>query len=179
MSTVFVIGDTHFGHANIVGFTTRGKFATCAAEHDELLIENWNAAVRPRDVVYVVGDVAWTRTAAAACLPQLHGMKYLVGGNHDVWEWVRHDFDKFFGAREMKVAGKKLILTHIPVHPQELYVPVRRWDFNIHGHLHDNVVLTADGQPDPNYICVCCEHTGMRPVALEDVVAQRVLLTTV
>lgn len=166
MNKIYVIGDLHFGHKNIIGFTTRGAFARTVDEHDELLLNNWNETIRKNDTVYVLGDVAWTRAAAFQYLPQLHGKKYLVGGNHDVWNWVKHDFEKYYGAKEIK----DVVLTHIPIHPQELYTPVRRWEFNVHGHLHDNRVMALDGTVDKNYINVCCEHVGMRPVELDAVI---------
>ena len=173
MSTVFTIADTHFGHKGILNFTTRKHYVRTIDEHDQLLIDNWNATVKKTDVVYLLGDVAWTRAAAAECLPWLKGIKYLVGGNHDVWSWLKHDFNHFYGAKEKHIGGKRLILTHIPVHPQELYTPIRRWDYNIHGHLHDNRVLAPDGSVDKNYLCVSCEQVAMRPVAIEDLIGER------
>ena len=163
MSRVFLISDLHFGHKNIIGFTSRGRMVRSIEEHDELLIENWNAEVNKHDVVYVLGDVAWRSESAEKCLPRLRGKKFLVSGNHDVWRWVSGAFGKIYGAKEIDGS----IMTHIPIHPQELYAPKRRWEFNIHGHLHDEVVRDASGNRDPNYINVCCEHVGMRPVLLE------------
>lgn len=167
MSRVFLISDLHFGHQGILRFTTRRHYCQSVEEHDALLIKNWNQTVSKDDTVYVLGDVAWNREAALACLPQLQGQKFLVGGNHDSWQWLRYDFDKFFGAREYRGC----VFTHIPVHPQELYTPTRRWEFNFHGHTHDSHVLNAHDCPDPNYVNVCCEQVGMTPIPFEDVLA--------
>ena len=138
----------------------RGKLYKTIEEHDEAIIENWNAEVNSRDVVYHLGDVAWYGPAAARCLPRLNGRKkYLIAGNHDVPKWVSPYFDAIGGAKDIRGC----LLTHVPIHPQEFY----RWKFNIHGHLHDNIVKTPEGEPDLRYICASCEHINMRPVELD------------
>lgn len=172
MSRVFVISDTHFGHTNILGFTSRGKLYRTIEAHDEAIIENWNAEVTNRDVVYHLGDVCWYGPVAARVLPLLNGKrKYLIAGNHDVPKWVTPYFDAIGGAKDMGKRG--CLLTHVPIHPQEFY----RWEFNIHGHLHDGYVKDEKGNRDDRYICASCEHINMRPVELDALIEHRRAVT--
>jgi calcineurin-like phosphoesterase family protein len=67
----FIVSDTHFGH----GDDSRGilLFEPCrltqmlidgykANEHDQWMIDNWNATVKPNDVVLHLGDFAFKQT---------------------------------------------------------------------------------------------------------------------
>lgn len=168
MSRVFVIADTHFGHANVLKYTTRGQLFANIEEHDETLIENWNKTVTNRDVVFHLGDVTWDarKSFLDKTLTRLNGKrKYLVGGNHDDPKKLAPYFDAIYGVKD---TGRRLcVLTHVPVYAQALY----RWEFNIHGHTHDNLVLT-NGKIDPKYVCVSCEHTQMRPIDLDELLTQ-------
>lgn len=69
------------------------------------LVERWNGLVRPRDRVWVLGDVALTPKALGP-VAQLNGRKVLVAGNHDAC-WVRHKHHTRQGAvyRDAGFAG--------------------------------------------------------------------------
>ncbi len=171
MSRVFVIADTHFGHANIITVPGRRDLGfTNVVEHDEYLVERWRETVTKRDKVYLMGDIGWDRKGyvTQGILPRLTGQIEVVGGNHDTAELCRAAGNKVHGV----VIKYGAVLTHIPVHPQEMF-----WDINVHGHLHSNVVkkyahnpaagaLDVIGEKDPRYLCVSCEHIGYRPVEL-------------
>jgi calcineurin-like phosphoesterase family protein len=157
MPNVFFIGDTHFGHKNIIGFC-RPQFAgKTIEEHDEILLDNWNKVVHHNDTVYHLGDVAWSTKAYKNILSRANGEKRLIMGNHD--NYTLNEYKKFF----YKVYGAKYfdqgILTHIPVNPMQLE---HRFRYNIHGHLHDSRV------DDPRYINVACEQINYTPIAWED-----------
>ena len=81
MATLFT-ADDHFGHAEIL-HALRAGFASIQ-EHDEMLIEAWNATVAPGDTVYHLGDFALsTPEYAAKVFRRLNGRKVLIAGNHD------------------------------------------------------------------------------------------------
>lgn len=125
-------------------------------------MDRWNAVVRPSDKVYHLGDLAMARRHIAT-IGRCNGTKVLIKGNHDLFNL--DDYTPFFkDIRGSHVLAGKL-LTHIPVHPASL----ERWGANIHGHLHSERVLGADGQQDPRYACVSVEQTGFAPVALDEV----------
>lgn len=158
--TIWVVSDTHFGHANIITLAPR-PFAS-AAEMDETMVERWNAVVKPSDHVYHLGDVAFKKSSLAQ-VTRLHGHKRLVGGNHDIFElkaYLAVGFEKVVGCRVLD----GLLLTHIPVHPGSLM----RFKANVHGHVHAAPALAG------KYLNVCVEATDYTPVTLESL-AQRAL----
>lgn len=61
----FFTSDTHFGHANILTFKRDDgsplRPFQSIGEHDEILIQNWNALIKPHDKVYHLGDVVINR----------------------------------------------------------------------------------------------------------------------
>jgi len=146
-------------------------------EHDEHIIAKWNSVVNKRDVTYILGDVTMEKSAPYPLLDRLNGIKHIVLGNHD----RRQDTKKLFEYAE-SVAGmiqyKGIMLTHCPIHPAELEY---RIPYNIHGHIHDKVVMKdvyeygykLDPVPDERYICVSCERVDYLPKSLEDLGIER------
>lgn len=159
MPDTFLIGDTHFGHSKILTFEATHRPFASIEEHDEALVERWNAVVRKRDTVWHLGDVLFGRHSFRH-LGRLNGTKKLVAGNHDQYptaDYLAH-FARVCGAAEVRGC----ILTHIPVHESQY----RRYKFNIHGHLHSRKL------DDPRYICVSAEHNNLTPIALDSIVPQ-------
>lgn len=84
---LFAIGDLHLPGGNdksmdIFGPHWEGHFLRIAAD--------WEARVRPEDVVLIPGDISWAmrlRDAAGdlAAISRLPGHKVLIKGNHDYW----------------------------------------------------------------------------------------------
>ena len=151
MSKTFLIGDTHFGHSNILTFKKANgeplrRFANIT-EHDEYLIYRWNLTVKPEDKVYHLGDIgfkSWTQLDYI--LSRLNGTKVLIKGNHDNFklsQYAQH-FKDVRASHQLD----KFLLTHIPIHPDSL----SRWVGNIHGHVHSNSL------DDPRYINVSVEQ---------------------
>ena len=153
MGNVFFIADTHFGHKNIVKFRGNGMFAS-VEEHDEFLVEKWNARVNKRDKVFHLGDFAFKNIEIAE---RLNGLKVLVMGNHDLGkpaEYAKH-FHRVSGC----LLYKKYFLSHVPVfYEQDSW----RGEFNVHGHLHNGKLNTG------KHINVCCDHIEYAPLAFEE-----------
>lgn len=144
-----MIGDLHFGHSRIPKFRT--QFAT-EQEHSDYLCERWRETVTKRDVVYVLGDAAFTREGLAR-FADLPGRKILVRGNHDGFKTM--EYLPFFEAIEGLFPYKSAWLSHCPIHPAEL-----RGRFNIHGHTHL-------GGPDGQYFNVCAEWISYTPMRFD------------
>lgn len=81
MSKIFLIGDTHFLHDNIV------KYAGRPEHHEAIMKKNWNDTVGKDDVVFHLGDIAAGIKGRDEMLikifKNLNGKKYLIKGNHD------------------------------------------------------------------------------------------------
>lgn len=166
----WLISDTHFFHQRIVEFNdSNGKPVRPWNDHIEMteeLISNWNETVAPDDLIIHLGDIAFGGVEKFhEVMKVLNGKKVLVMGNHDtrsISEYMMY----FDDVRSMLVIPKGVaILTHIPVHPDQL----RRFGKNIHGHLHTERVKNADGSIDERYINVCVEQTNYRPIRLDEV----------
>ena len=171
MPAVFLVSDTHFGHAGVCRFLrddgTKLRPWDNPEEMDEEMVKRWNETVRPNDKVYHLGDVVINRRAIKT-LHRLNGDKVLIKGNHDIFrldEYTEH----FRDIRSYHVMNG-MILSHIPVHEESLY----RFGTNIHGHLHSNRVMRTDRfgvtTIDPRYYNVCVEQTDFRPILFEDVI---------
>jgi calcineurin-like phosphoesterase family protein len=181
MPAVFLVSDTHFGHAGVCRFMrndgeTKLRPWTDAAEMDEAMVERWNERVGKNDKVYHLGDVVINRKSLGI-MRRLNGDKVLIRGNHDIFrddEYRQH----FRELRAYHVLNG-MILSHIPLHEASL----GRFGVNIHGHLHANRVMKAKGinyptgeiiysetEIDPRYHCVCVETTDFAPILFEDVI---------
>jgi calcineurin-like phosphoesterase family protein len=168
MSIVRFIADLHLSHQNMA---TRRGFSTIE-EHDEHIIAKWNSVVNKRDVTYILGDVTMEKSSPYPLLDRLNGIKHIVLGNHD----RRQDTKKLFDYAE-SICGminyKGVFLTHCPMHSDELNYGISK---NIHGHIHDKVVMKMlDGWevPDERYFCVSCEQVDYLPKTLEELGIER------
>jgi calcineurin-like phosphoesterase family protein len=173
MPAVFLVSDTHFGHAGVCRFlrndgVTKLRPWDNPEEMDEEMVKRWNETVRPNDKVYHLGDVVINRKALAT-LGRLNGDKVLIRGNHDIFR--DDEYRKYFRELRAYHVMNGMILSHIPIHEESL----GRFGTNIHGHLHANRVTFLDtylSKPviDVRYHCVCVEQTDFRPILFEDVI---------
>ncbi len=175
MPAVFLVSDTHFGHAGVCRFTrndgvTKLRPWDDPAEMDEAMITAWNDRVRPNDKVYHLGDVVINRRALDT-LARLNGDKVLIRGNHDIFR--DDEYRKYFRELRAYHVMNGMILSHIPIHSDSL----GRFGVNIHGHLHANRVMLPgfNGKTtdivDTRYHCVCVEQTpDFAPILFEDVI---------
>lgn len=167
MPSVFLVSDTHFGHAGVCRFTRDDGFTKLRpwddpAEMDEAMVKAWNETVKPTDKVYHLGDVVINRKALSI-MHRLNGDKVLIKGNHDIFKLS--DYTPHFRDIRAYHVMNNMILSHIPIHSDGLY----RFKANIHGHLHANRVM-RDGEIDPRYFNVSVEQIDFRPMLFEDVV---------
>ncbi len=175
MSNTFFIADTHFGHANILEYEPeyRGSRFANVQEMDEHMVQEWNKTVSPQDTVYHLGDVAFAlngegSVAIRHLLDRLHGKKILIPGNHDNFLMNCNNLAGFDGVHGMLKLGRQYILTHCPMHHDELEMyPGYK---NVHGHLHSRLVFQHHSHrlPDPAYINVGVELADFTPVPLEE-----------
>jgi calcineurin-like phosphoesterase family protein len=179
MPAVFLVSDTHFGHAGVCKFTrddgNKLRPWTDPAEMDEAMIARWNERVKATDKVYHLGDVVINRRSLKT-LARLNGDKVLIRGNHDIFPDA--EYREYFRELRAYHVMNGMILSHIPVHEASL----GRFGVNIHGHTHANRVKRARGvdartgeilygnEPDVRYHCVCVEQTDFAPILFEDVI---------
>ena len=180
MPAVFLVSDTHFGHAGVCRFTRADGCTPLrpwddAEEMDEAMVKAWNERVSPNDKVYHLGDVVINRKSLAI-MRRLNGDKVLIRGNHDIFKDT--DYREHFRELRAYHVMNGLILSHIPVHEASL----GRFGCSIHGHLHANRVMKPAGvdpntgailysaEIDPRYHNVSVEQLpDFAPILFEDV----------
>lgn len=183
MTAVWYTSDTHFAHNLVAGL--RG-FAT-PEEHDEQVIANWNAVVRPGDMAWHLGDVGLGNEARVLEMAaRLNGVKHLVAGNHDrCWSGHRDArkrqrawlgvFESVQAFAKTRIDGRTVLLSHLPYEgmgdhtAEERYPQFRLPDLGewlVHGHTHSS--LQIDG---PRSVHVGLDAWGLRPVSEGDVAA--------
>jgi calcineurin-like phosphoesterase family protein len=187
----FFTSDTHFGHANIIKYCSR-PFSNYE-EMDSAIIKNWNNVVGDTDVVFHLGDLAlgpserWDHI-----LKSLNGYKIFVVGNHDrifqgekerqrlKWdekyhEWFDEVYDNYEGLRLEN--GTVVNLSHFPYqgdsHDGDRYEQYRLTDDGtplIHGHTHENKILTRTEKNRTLQIHVGMDAFDYTPVSEDQVI---------
>jgi len=148
--SVYFCGCLHLGHKNIHKFRPWVK----STEHNtEIFLDQWHKHIDKRDVVYMLGDVAFD-LESLDLLSYLPGRKILVKGNHDDIVSITEQmqvFEEIYGL--LKYKG--FWLSHCPIHPDEM----RNRKGCIHAHVHSQSVMTSTwyGRKilDKRYFNVC------------------------
>jgi len=100
---IWITSDQHFSHKNIIKYCNRPldiNDPDCTFKMNNLLVERWNERVQPNDVVYFLGDFAWTKGAffVEKLMNRLNGSIHFAMGNHD-----SHDIYDYHGMPGTKV----------------------------------------------------------------------------
>ena len=163
--SVYLTSDTHFGHNNVLTYSKR-PFASIA-EHDEALVTNWNAVVKPGDLVYHLGDLALCNPIYAASLvARLAGQKFWLLGNHDgkqMQKRCREFFVKIMHYEEISYESRKVVLCHYPILS---WRAMHHGSVMLHGHCHGNLKPSSAKRIDIGVDC-----WKYAPVSLADAVA--------
>lgn len=152
---VYFISDLHLGHKNILEFSPNRKGIT-VDEHDEYILNAICSVMTKRDILYILGDVAFERSKLEL-LRLIPGTLKLIIGNHDTFGI--ETYQKYFKEIHGFIKYKEFWLSHAPIHNSEL-----RGKKNIHGHIHHNIIN------DYNYVNVCVEQLyEQKPISLEQI----------
>lgn len=115
-------------------------------EMNETMIEKWNARVRKKDEVVIIGDLSFgSARETNELVRRLRGKLYLIRGNHDRFVWSRELDESLFQwirpYEELSDNRRKVILCHYPI---MCYNGQYRLDkegnprtYMLHGHIHD------------------------------------------
>ena len=86
---------------------------------------------------------------------------------YDSKEYLKY-FSQVAGIVEMK----DFALSHVPLHESQL----KKWHFNVHGHLHSRTVKRLRHRDEPKalkrvddmrFLCVSCEQVNLTPVSYD------------
>lgn len=176
----WISSDLHFGHEAIVQLSRR-PFSS-VEEMNRILIERWNAKVRPEDEIFVLGDLALcTFKEFEPIARRLNGKKTLVLGNHDHYSEGQYNKLGFqvFHELKMKLAGKDVRMSHFPwalpwykrpfAYKSELRYLERRppriaGEWLLHGHSH----VKYKKARKQNRIHVGCDASDYYPISFRE-----------
>lgn len=171
MRDIWVISDTHFNHENILDFVDDlGRKIRPFGSVDEMndrMITRWNETVKPGDIVYHLGDVAFgDKESFKKLWPKLHGAKRLLVGNHDDIKFLSSGgFFKKIGMWRVW-PEYDLVMTHVPIDMSQTGNYKSKYHYNVHGHIHHNK------SPSDKHFNMSVEAINYTPMNLEDVVME-------
>jgi len=126
MARTFFTSDTHFGHANIIKFCSR-PFKDID-RMNEVLINNWNARIKPDDFVIFVGDFVFRSSVhVTSYLKSLNGNKTMICGNHD----HNNGLNTKIYSLSLSTKDGNFFVVHDPRHIN------RDYNINFVGHVHE------------------------------------------
>lgn len=179
MSRRFWTSDTHFGHKMMA---ERRGFAN-VHDHDAAIINNVNAIVGPRDIVWHLGDVGLgSGTYIFECMRQLNGTWHLITGNHDApWPGHRRShssqrkwLDIFASVQafgRVQIGNHELLMSHFPyeaAHTEEpraqQYRLRDKGEWLLAGHTH-----SESRWHGPKQIHVGLDAWDLKPVSEEQI----------
>ena len=170
--TIWFTSDTHFGHKNIIQYCSRPW--DNVEKMNEDIINNWNAIVKPNDIVFHLGDVqlGGGNQLMDNIFPRLNGHIILILGNHDNRNLKRRHIDLIddcFEQLTVNIDGIRCILTHCPV-----MVPRAIDDniWNLHGHLHTKNGIVLEDCPvklESYHYDVGVDNNNYRPISFNEI----------
>ena len=160
--SIFFISDTHFNHFNVIRYCDR-PFKT-VEEMNETIIKRWNMMVNKDDIVYHLGDFAFSnKEATQEIVSRLNGKIRLIRGNHDTHnnQWYRDcGFEEVYD--HPIIIKDFVVLSHepMPFVMNQMYV-------NLYGHVHTSPMFETWGKQSA---CLCVERHNYQPVREETII---------
>ncbi len=170
---VFFTSDTHFNHANIIGFCNR-PFKN-VEEMNEAMIANWNKVVGVDDFVFHLGDFCLGGSAEwNKILDRLNGKIILIMGNHDIKnirQGFMYRFEEVLMQMHIEVGKQKIYLNHCPF---LCYGGAYKDTWQLFGHVHtskQNTGMDASrlGMLFPRQYDVGVDNNDFTPVSFAQV----------
>lgn len=172
---IYFISDTHFGHKNIIEYTSRPYLNV--HEMNVALTENWNSVVTANDTIYHLGDFAFKSKAKIKdLLRKLNGNIIFIRGNHDHRELTSacneldipiYDYLKI-KIEDDEIGIQKLILFH---YPMITWDEKERGSWQLFGHCHNSLPRE---RLHPSQMDVGVENINYTPILYEEV---RIVIT--
>lgn len=172
----YFISDPHFGHYNIIKYSSRPFKDT--REMNDYMITKWNETVKPNDHISCLGDVTMARGGRIqreefiTLIKGLNGHKRLYLGNHDHFSakvYLDAGFEKIYATWRDE---DHIIFSHFPLHPRSLGSAIA----NVHGHTHTipdyEPVIYIDENKKKHikpYINISVEQTEYKPISIDEI----------
>lgn len=139
MNTWFT-SDTHFNHEVLrLKYACRSVYPS-KEEMTDGIVKNWNSVIRPKDIVYHLGDFGGRKHKEdVKVLSRLNGRIHYLCGNHDNKISKLPEFRKGLTElwtvpyKEIKIDGGFIIMSHYPIFD---WNGMHYGSWHLHGHLH-------------------------------------------
>lgn len=155
----FVISDTFFGRKTLI----KARKFSSVDEMDSVLVNNWNKVVGENDIVYHLGNFAWTPAKANEILGVLNGEIRFILGEYDA---ALLEVFEYFESIEIlpheifKNYENKIVMSHWPL----LEYPNSAELYNFHGN------CTSTHKTDltkSNRVNCCADWWNLTPIEIE------------
>ena len=126
----YFTADIHFADDRLHLFG-RDLIAKDSEEMDNLIIKNWNNTVKEEDIVYVLGDVSFTKEDIVK-VKELNGKKILIRGNYDqqfTQDQLLIYFDEVYDSLNIFIGDEEVYLNHYPMETINM-------EMSLVGHVH-------------------------------------------
>ena len=177
---IYFISDTHFCHENILKFCNR-PFSNIA-EHDKVLINNWNSIVKSEDTVFHLGDFCFGNFSKwKEIREQLNGHIILIRGNHDdhsMTTGAEKLFDYVTYQMRISIEGRAVYLNHFPflcfAHDNVELYSLNNLAYALSGHTHIRVNNTGSDKKftelyKPTQYDVGVDFNNFSPISWETI----------
>lgn len=173
MSTTYFTSDTHFQHEKILILGSGRPFSSIE-EHDQFLIDAWNARVNKNDRVFHLGDfMMGDRRKFPQIVAKLNGRIFMILGNHDRPRGWENTFEHVCQRFELDTPAGKILMRHAPnsMDPwsQDSRDLVQEepggWDYYFHGHVHQRWARRG------KFVNVGVDVRDFEPKTLEELLA--------
>jgi calcineurin-like phosphoesterase family protein len=154
--TSFFTADDHYSHNNILKYCNR-PFQN-VHEMNVALTDRWNAVIKDKDIVYVLGDFCFGNPELF--LNKLNGRKILIRGSHDK---RTNGFEAVYDLYEFREKDIRITLCHYAM---------RRWAHSHHGAYHLFGHSHGKLEPFGNSFDVGVDCWEFRPISLDEVVEE-------
>ena len=167
MVQLFFTSDFHLDHKNIIGHSNRPFNPRNVEAMNEKIISNFNEKVAKRDIVYFLGDFAWTKNPKRLWYfaNKLNGLWTFVMGNHDYAFNLKPFFHEFgesvVDLVTIRWQKEKLILCH---YPMESWDASHHGSWHLHGHVHSHMQRKNGKKMD-----IGVDANSFWPVSFDDV----------
>ena len=163
---IWVVADTHFLHDNL----SREDYCNRPKDHTQKIFKQL-MLIPEKDLLIHLGDISIgnEKRVYNEFIRPLKCKKVLVKGNHDKksnnW-YLTHSWDFVCYSFQDNYRGKKVLFSHYPTNADG-------YDFNLHGHLHNNVykwdILTKENKEfvSEKHLLFALELTKYRPMKLD------------
>ncbi len=155
---IFVTSDTFFGRSNIIEIANR-PFAN-VEEMNKVLIENWNSVVGENDLVYHLGNFAWTPAIADEVLKELNGDIKFILGEYDASIQEVYEYYEGIDIIENEIVKdyeNKIVLCHWPL---EAWPGKDNGIYHFHGNSLKDLKTDLTKMKRVN---VCCDNWNYVP----------------